>query len=217
MAKEPVSREKQVRVTRAFPIVVSGPSGVGKTTLVSGLIGKLSMLQRSISATTRAPRGGEVNGESYFFVSEEEFENLKRDKLVEWAKVHGYLYGTPRAFVERTLEKGIDVVLSIDVQGGRAVKKCFPDAVMVLILPPSFEVLEQRITRRAADLDEDIKTRLANARHELRALPEYEYAVVNNELDQAVAALRAIVVAERCRRWRYPEGYLRPFECEAAG
>lgn len=205
-----------MRVTRAFPIVVSGPSGVGKTTLVDGLMGKLPMLQRSISTTTRAPRPGEVGGQSYFFVGEEEFENLKRGKLIEWAVVHGHFYGTSRDFVERTLERGFDVVLSIDVQGGRLVKKTFPDAVMVFILPPSFEVLERRITRRATDLDEDIKTRMANARQELRALPEYEYVVVNDELEEAVAALRAIVVAERCRRARHPEAYIKAFEREAA-
>ncbi len=206
-----------MRVTRAFPIVVSGPSGVGKTTLVGELVGSLPMLQRSISTTTRTPRSGEVNGQSYVFVDGEEFEKLKRGKLIEWAEVHGYLYGTPREFVEKSLEKGVDVILSIDVQGGREVKKSFPDAVMVFILPPSFEVLERRITRRAADLEEDIKTRMANARSELRALPEYEYVVVNDELKEAVAALRAIVVAERCRRGRFPEGYLRPFERGAAG
>jgi len=206
-----------MRVTRAFPIVVSGPSGVGKTTLVGGLIGRVPNLQRSVSATTRPLRGGEVQGQSYFFVGKEEFENLKRGKLIEWAKVHGHFYGTPRDFVEETLEKGVDVVLSIDVQGGREVKKSFPDAVMVFILPPSFEILEQRITRRAADLAEDIKTRMANARDELRALPEYEYVVVNDELDRAIAALRAIVVSERCRRARYPEGYSEPFERGAAG
>lgn len=206
-----------MRATRAFPIVVSGPSGVGKTTLVGGLIGKVPMLQRSVSATTRPLRGGEVHGQSYFFVGKEEFESLKRGKLIEWAKVHGHFYGTPRDFVEETLEKGVDVVLSIDVQGGREVKKAFPDAVMVFILPPSFEILEQRITRRAADLAEDIKTRMANARDELRALPEYEYVVVNDELDRAIAALRAIVVSERYRRARYPEGYFEPFERGAAG
>jgi len=204
-----------MRVTRAFPIVVSGPSGVGKTTLVGGLIGRVPMLQRSVSATTRPLRGGEVQGQSYFFVGKEEFE--KRGKLIEWAKVHGHFYGTPRDFVEETLEKGIDVVLSIDVQGGREVKKSFPEAVMVFILPPSFEILEQRIMRRAADLAEDIETRMANARDELRALPEYEYVVVNDELDRAIAALRAIVVSERCRRARYPEGYSEPFERGAAG
>jgi guanylate kinase len=198
-------------------MVVSGPSGVGKTTLVGGLIGKVPMLQRSVSATTRPRRGGEVQGESYFFVGKEEFENLKRGKLIEWAKVHGHFYGTPRDFVEETLEKGIDVVLSIDVQGGREVKKSFPDAVMVFVLPPSFEILEQRITRRAADQADDIKTRMANARDELRALPEYEYVVVNDELDRAIAALRAIVVSERCRRERYPERYFEPFERGAAG
>jgi guanylate kinase len=206
-----------VRVTRAFSIVISGPSGAGKTTLVGELVDRDPILRRSVSATTRAPREGEVPGESYFFIGEREFENLKRGKLVEWARVHGHLYGTPRDFVESTLAEGLDVVLSIDVQGGRKVKESFPDAVMIFILPPSFEVLEQRIRRRAADLAEDIKTRMENAREELRALPEYEYVVVNDEFEQAVAALRAIIVSERFRRARYRESFLEPFERGRAG
>ncbi len=196
-----------MRVTKPFPIVVSGPSGSGKTTLVAGLLDADPALERSISVTTRPPRAGEVDGESYFFVGVDEFEELKRGKLIEWAIVHGYLYGTPREFIRERLEKGIDVVLCVDVQGGRQVRKVFPDAVTVFILPPSFEVLEQRIRRRAADPAETIKTRLENAREELRALPEYEYVVVNDELDGAVASLRSIIASERLRRRRYQDGF----------
>jgi guanylate kinase len=200
-----------VRVTRAFPIVVSGPSGSGKTTLVAGALKRLPAVRRSVSATTRAPRRGEVEGESYFFVGEKEFENLKNGKLIEWARVHGYLYGTPREFVERTLESGVDVVLSVDVQGGRQVKKVFPDAVTVFILPPSLEVLEQRIRLRAADPAGTITTRLENAREELRALPDYEYVVVNDGLEEAVSALCSIICSERLRRARYEESFFEKF------
>jgi guanylate kinase len=203
---------RPVRRTRAFPIVVSGPSGAGKTTLVRALVKGVPMLRRSVSVTTRPPRKGEIDGDAYFFVDRPEFERLKRDQLVEWAEVHGYLYGTPRGFVETTLGKGLDVVLSIDVNGGRQVKKCFPDAVMVFILPPSFEVLEQRIRRRAADLAKDIKTRLENAREELRALPEYEYVVVNDELGDAIVVLGAIVASERSRRKRYSKSFFDGFK-----
>ncbi|MBP2681261.1 MAG: guanylate kinase [Candidatus Krumholzibacteriota bacterium] len=170
------------------------------------------MLRRSVSVTTRRPRKGEVDGDAYFFVDAREFERLKTHDLVEWAEVHGHLYGTPRDFVETTLSKGLDVVLSIDVNGGRQVKKCFPGAVMVFILPPSFEVLEQRIRRRAADLAKDIKKRLEDARGELRALPEYEYVVVNEDLREAVGALRAIVESERSRRKRYSKDYFNGFK-----
>jgi len=200
-----------VRVTRAFPIVVSGPSGSGKTTLVEGLLDRVPGLRRSVSTTTRAPRPGEIDGKSYFFTGEEDFEKLKKGKLIEWAKVHGYFYGTPRDFVEETLESGFDVVLSVDVQGGRQVKKVFPDAVTIFILPPSYEVLEQRIRRRATDPVGTIKTRLENAREELRALPEYEYVVVNDGLEEAVAALCSIVLSERHRRARYEGSFLEKF------
>ena len=200
-----------MRVTRAFPIVVSGPSGSGKTTLVDGLLDRVTGLRRSISTTTRAPRPGEIGGNSYLFVGEEDFEKLKKGKLIEWAKVHGYFYGTPRDFVEETLESGFDVVLSVDVQGGRQVKKVFPDAVTIYILPPSYEVLEQRIRRRATDPAGTIKTRLENAREELRALPEYEYVVVNDVLEEAVAALCSIVRSERHRRARYERSFLEKF------
>lgn len=197
----------KVRLTKPFPIVVSGPSGSGKTTLVAKLLGTDPALERSVSVTTRPPRTGEVNGESYFFVGIDEFEALKRGKLIEWANVHGYLYGTPRDFIRERLEKGIDVVLCVDIQGGRQVRKVFPDAVTIFILPPSFEVLEQRIKRRAADPAETIKTRLENAREELRALPEYEYVVVNDDLDGAVASLHSIIDSERLRRTRYRESF----------
>jgi guanylate kinase len=200
------------RHTRAFPIVVSGPSGAGKTTLVGALVKKVPRLWRSVSFTTRAPRGGEVDGESYFFVGEGRFRRLMKGGLVEWAEVHGSLYGTPKRPVEAMLEKGFDVVLNIDVQGARKVKKCFPDAVMVFILPPSFEVLEQRIRRRAADLAHDIDTRLENARAELRALPEYDYVVVNDTLRDALAAIAAIVTSERSRRERYSKPFFEGFK-----
>jgi guanylate kinase len=179
--------------------------------LVAELVGTDPALERSISATTRPPRAGEVDGDSYFFVAADAFEKLKNGKLIEWAEVHGYLYGTPEAFVRERLGRGIDVVLCVDVQGGRQVRKVFPDAVTIFILPPSFEVLEQRMARRAADPADTIKTRLENAREELRALPEYEYVVVNDELEGAVGALRSIIASERFRRERYRDGFFEAF------
>jgi guanylate kinase len=202
-----VPGEEWVRVTRAFPIVISGPSGAGKTTLINRLIGHDPRLKRSVSVTTRPPRDGETEGESYFFLSVGDFETLKAGKLIEWAEVHGHFYGTPRDFVEESLQSELDVVLNVDVQGGCEVKKCFPDAVMIFILPPSFEVLEQRITARATDLAGDIQTRLENARKEIQVLSEYEYLVVNDDLGQTVALLRAIIESERSRVDRYPKDF----------
>ncbi|UCH84472.1 MAG: guanylate kinase [Candidatus Latescibacterota bacterium] len=201
-----------MRKTRAFPIVVSGPSGAGKTTLVGKVIARDPVLRRSISCTTRGPRDGEKEGVDYFFLSGAEFESQKEGNLIEWAEVHEHLYGTPRDALERALDEGRDVVLNIDVQGGGQVKKCFPEAVMIFILPPSFEVLEQRIRDRAADTEDDIYRRLEDAREEIRALPAYDYVVVNDKLDEAVVAIHNIIESERCRRTRYDDDYIRQFD-----
>jgi guanylate kinase len=191
--------------------VVSGPSGAGKTTLVGKMLERVPQLRRSVSVTTRPPRTDEIDGESYRFVDEDRFRRLRENDLAEWAEVHGQFYGTPKKPVEEALEEGFDVVLNIDVQGARQVKKSFPDAVMVFILPPSFEELERRIRKRSADLSQDIEKRLENARVELRALPEFDFVVVNDELRDAVDELGAIVVSERCRRKRYARSFLDGF------
>jgi guanylate kinase len=198
-------------VTKAFPIVISGPSGVGKTTLVNEIIAQDSQLCESVSATTRPPREGEVEGESYIFVSDKQFEKLKAGGLIEWAEVHDHLYGTPREFVDGELAKGLDVVLNIDVQGGASVKKCFPEAVLIFILPPSFDVLEGRVRGRGTDYAKEIKKRMNNARGEVRFATAYDYVVVNDQLGTTVSALQAIIDSERCRRTRYPEDYFDRF------
>lgn len=198
-------------MTKAFPIVISGPSGVGKTTLVNGIIARDPQLRESVSATTRPPRDGEVEGESYVFVSDKQFDKLKRGKLIEWAEVHDHLYGTPREFVEGELAKGLDVVLNIDVQGGTSVKKCFPEAVLIFILPPSFKVLDGRVRGRGTDYAKEIKKRMKNARREVTFAPAYDYIVVNDQMEDAVSALRAIIESERRRQTRYPEDYFDRF------
>lgn len=199
------------RQTLAFPVVISGPSGAGKTTLVERMIDRDPLLQRSISTTTRPPRGGEVEGEAYFFVSREEFESLKKGRLAEWAEVHDEYYGTPRDYLERELTKGMDVVLNIDVQGGAQVRKHFPNAVLIFILPPSFDELERRMRHRGAD-EAEIGKRMTNARREIRSAVDYDYIVINDKLDECVAALGAIVSSERWRRTRFGTDFIDRFE-----
>jgi len=190
------------RLSHAFLIVVSGPSGVGKTTLVDHLLESDPLVRRSISATTRTARPGETEAQDYFFVSRDRFEAMKNGALAEWADVHGALYGTPKRFLERELAAGRDVVLNIDIQGANQVKRSFPGAVMVFILPPSFRDLEARLQTRGDVSGEPLKVRLANARKEIAAGATYDYLIVNDSVERASAELAAIVTAERCRRER---------------
>jgi len=196
------------RASAPFLIIVSGPSGVGKTTLVDRVLKSDPLVVRSISATTRGPRPGEVDARDYFFVSPERFETMKAGDLVEWADVHGSLYGTPKRFLEGTLAIGKDVILNIDIQGGDRVKRFFPDAVMVFILPPSFRELEERLRARGDVAGEVLKVRLANARTEIEAGARYDYLVINDSVERAATELAAIVIAERCRRERMGPGFI---------
>jgi len=190
-----------------FLVVVSGPSGVGKTTLIERLLASDALARRAITATTRAPRSGEADGADYFFVSKERFEAMKPGELVEWAEVHGENYGVPRGYLDEQRAAGFDVVLNIDIQGGDRVKHVFPDAVMVFILPPSFDALEARLRGRGDVPESVMSVRLANAREELAAAGRYEYLVVNDDIDRAAAELAAIVTAERARRPRKRPGF----------
>lgn len=191
-----------MRSSTPFPIVISGPSGVGKTTLVDELLRADPLLRRSVSTTTRPPRRGEVDGEDYFFVDEAKF-NAMKDDLIEWAEVHGFLYGSPRTFVEEQQKNGFDPVLNIDVQGGIQAKKAFPRAVLIFILPPSLSVLEARIRGRGDVEEEEMQHRLENARREFEVAKSYDYLVVNDTVAQSVTHLKAIIKAERCRRERF--------------
>jgi guanylate kinase len=187
-------------VRRGILLVVSAPSGTGKTTIVERLVQILPDLALSRSYTSRAARAGEADGVDYNFVSRERFEEMAaQSEFLEWASVFGNLYGTCGADVERHLSAGKDLVLVIDVQGARLVRLRCKDTVGVFMLPPSFDVLEQRLRGRSKDSEADIQRRLQTARDEVAGFIEYDYVIVNDELEACVDRLRAIVVAERSR------------------
>jgi len=183
--------------------VISSPSGGGKGTLIRRVLGKVPGLSYSVSWTTRAPRPGEVDGVNYTFVTEEEFGRMRQSGgFLESAVVHGHLYGTTRAAVERETAAGRDVVLEIDVQGARAIRTTMQSVVSVFILPPTFEVLRERLTLRMTERPEELELRLANARGEVAEYRHFDYLVLNDEVERAAAQLSSIVWAERARRER---------------
>jgi guanylate kinase len=187
----------------AFPLVISGPSGAGKTSVVDWLLKEDPGLVLSVSCTTRPRRGDEVEGIDYFFVDEREFLTRRdRGEFCEWALVHGNLYGTPRAFLDRKVGEGMTVVLDIDVQGAMQIRHSREDAVLVFLMPPDLSVLEARLRGRHTDADDVIERRMAAARREMKTAPAYDYLIVNHELDSTRQAVRAIVEAERSRTSR---------------
>jgi guanylate kinase len=180
--------------------VVAAPSGAGKSTLVNALLKQEPGIRLSISTTTRAPRPGEQDGREYHFTSAEDFiARAERGEFLEWAEVHGNYYGTSRLTVEHEMKLGTDILLEIDWQGARQVKKQFPDAAGIFILPPSIEALEERLHKRGTDEPHIITRRLLAAGGEIAHAPEFEYAIINEEFNVALAQLQAIVIATRCR------------------
>jgi guanylate kinase len=180
--------------------VVSGPSGAGKSTLIQKLFEAVDGLSFSVSMTTRQPRPGERNAVDYLFVDEGEFRRaVGAGEMLEHAEVHGHHYGTPRAWVERQRDQGLDVLLDIDVQGAEQIRAAGDEAVFVMITPPSAEVLERRLRARRTESEADLQRRLETARQELDRKDLFDYEVVNDALETAFDRFRAIVVAERCR------------------
>ncbi|MHB1001293.1 MAG: guanylate kinase [Armatimonadota bacterium] len=181
-------------------VVISGPSGVGKGTLLKKLLTVCPDTAKSITCTTREPRPGEVHGIDYFFVSTEEFKRMiDAGEFLEYAQVHLNLYGTPQTSTNHIRSQGIDTILEIDVQGGITVKRKVPDTVMIFVAPPSMAELEDRLRGRGTEADEVVAKRLDNARGEMDCIPLYDYLVVNDDIDTAVDALRSIIIAERSK------------------
>ena len=184
-------------------IIISSPSGGGKGTLIREILRTVSDIGYSISFTTREMRSGERHGKDYFFVSLDEFENLKQSgEFIEFAEVHGNFYATSIKQIKAETELGRDVILEIDVQGAASIRKIMPEAVSIFILPPSFEVLRNRLTNRATEKKTDLERRLKNSRSEVGRFKEFEYVVVNDAVNRATENLKTIILAERLKRIR---------------
>jgi len=191
-------------------IVVSAPSGAGKTSLCRGVVASVSNLVHSISYTTRPPRPEEKEGRDYFFLSEGEFsKRIEAGEFAEWARVHGHLYGTSRLQLERHLQAGKDVILDIDIQGASQIREKYPTGIFVFVLPPDMEKLELRLRMRKADPEEEIQRRLQKAKAEMKEYGNYQYLIINDDLEMAVSELRSIIAAERCKTFRADAGLLR--------
>lgn len=191
------------RPLRGNLVVVTAPSGAGKSSLVERALKRVDRLRYSVSYTTRKARGAEKHGVNYYFVSEDEFLRMRNSgEFLESAQVHGYLYGTNRAAIEKIMNEGFDVILDIDVQGAEQIRCQMPDAITIFILPPSREVLESRLRSRNLNSSSDLDRRLRNAVGEVRAYKDFKYVIVNDDLDRATSALEAVIIAERHRTER---------------
>lgn len=195
-------------MSRGNLFVISAPSGAGKTTILKQILADVPGLAFSVSHTTRAPRQGEQNGTDYHFVTRDEFLRMRDDNaFLEWAEVHGNLYGTSRKAVEDELARGLDIFLDIDVQGAGQLRKTHDlGAIFLFIAPPSWEELERRLSGRGTDSAETIRLRLNNAGKEMAEADRYDYLVINDTVADAVAMLKAIIMAERCRHRRHADG-----------
>jgi guanylate kinase len=194
---------------RGIIFILSAPSGAGKTTISRAALKAIRGLEASVSVTTRRPRHGEIEGVDYHFVSEEEFiRRRKSNEFAEWATVFEACYGTPRAALDRAVAEARDILLDIDIQGARQIKTSYPsDAVTIFVLPPTFAELEGRLRKRGTESEAAIESRLQRAREEAQAYPEYDYLIVNAELEDSLIRLKAVVEAERLRVPRLREEF----------
>jgi guanylate kinase len=189
-------------------VVISAPSGAGKTTIAHAVIQQIPDVVRSVSMTSRPIRQGEIEGKDYFFVSKTEFiRRMKQGQFLEWAEVHENLYGTPKTWVNKQIAQGKIVLLVIDVQGAEQIKEVYPECVSIFILPPSMQELKNRLKKRNTETKATLTVRIRNAMIEYQFVKDYDYAVINDDLNKAVEKVRAILAAEKCRvhRWLTPK------------
>jgi guanylate kinase len=180
--------------------VVSAPSGAGKTSLCRAITDSLEDLTHSVSYATRKPRPGETDGRDYYFVGQDRFQEMIRaGDFAEWAEVHSNLYGTSRRVLDDMISKGIDVILDIDTQGAKQIKAKYASAAFIFIMPPSLDILEERLRNRKSDHEDEIKKRMRRAREEIKDYAMYDYIIINRDFDRALTELRSIVIAERSR------------------
>lgn len=191
-------------------LIISAPSGAGKTTICRKLLARRKDLRYSVSCTTRAPRPGEKDGKHYFFLTREDFKRkIARSEFLEWAMVHDEYYGTPRHFVEDAIKHGGNVIMAIDVQGAMSIRRKHPAAILVFVLPPSMDALRSRLAHRR-DAQDSVAKRLANSRGELAAAKDYDYIVINDDLEKAVEQISCILTAETLRTSRLDPSHLVP-------
>ena len=215
---EPSPTVATVSKTRGILFVVSSPSGGGKGTLIQRVLKSSTNLGYSVSFTTRTPRNGEVEGREYFFVTPEKFEVMvEAGEFLEWAHVHGKLYGTSRDQVSHEVFEGRDIILEVDVQGAASVRELVTDSVSVFILPPSLETLKQRLMTRGTDSPQELELRLRSAPEELTHYKTFDYVIINDHLERAAGQLACIINAERARRARQEPQILRVIESFSLG
>ncbi|MCI6668152.1 MAG: guanylate kinase [Romboutsia timonensis] len=196
-------------------LVVSGPSGAGKGTICKALLNKNDQIKLSVSATTRKPRNGEVHGVNYFFMEKEEFTKMiENGEFLEYAQIYDNFYGTPKAAIIECLEKGQDVILEIEMQGARQIKEVYPEGVFIFVLPPSLEELKSRIVGRGTETQEEIEKRFSCAFEEINQIVNYDYFIVNEDIEKSVSDVEAIICAEKNKVTRYKNNIIDKFKEE---
>ena len=196
-------------------LVVSGPSGAGKGSICKALLNKNDQIKLSVSATTRKPRNGEVHGVNYFFIEKEEFAKMiENGEFLEYAQIYDNFYGTPKAAIIECLEKGQDVILEIEMQGARQIKEVYPEGVFIFVLPPSLEELKSRIVGRGTETQEEIEKRFSCAFEEINQIVNYDYFIVNEDIEKSVSDVEAIICAEKNKVTRYKNNIIDKFKEE---